>query len=793
MKYSESWLREWVNPKLSHDDLATTLTMAGLEVEELAAVANKFTGVVVGQVLKVSEHPSADHLHVCEVNTGNATPLTIVCAASNVRLNMKTAVALVNAKLPNNKTIASTSIRDVISSGMLCSLTDIGLAESSEGIIEFPQDAPLGQDVWTYLQLDDFTLELGITPNRGDCLSVAGLARELAALTKTSLNAPMIKPVVPSTKTDTLSVNVAVPPACPRYVGRSIHHINKDAITPTLIKERLRRSGIRAIHPIVDVTNYVMLELGQPMHAFDLDTIKSSITVRFANNGETIALLDGSNQKLMSETLLIADAEKPLAIAGVMGGQSSSVTSETSSIFLESAYFSPEIVARQRQYYGLNSDSAYRFERGVAPDIQCIAIERATALIKEIAGGEVGPLVEVISENAMPKRLAIDLSREKIANVLGISISDQAVETILQSLGFICQRQQQGWQVTAPLHRFDINLPEDVIEEIARLYGYDNIPTHEINAKLRINEAIHQDEISTVLSKMLSDLGYYEIISYSFIDKKIQACLDPNATSLSLLNPISADMSVMRTNLWPGLVGAMQYNSSRQQYRTRLFETGTCFLWQENQLIEQTMLAGLIAGLNLPEQWGVPAREVDFYDLKGDIANLLAVFHSEQAISFKAYTHPALHPGQTAGIYCQEQRIGLLGALHPSVLQTLDIPGPVFVFELEVENFKRQTRRPLQEISKFPEIRRDMAIIVNQAVPAKDIQDTIKECAGDWLKDIFIFDVYQGKGILPGHKSIALALILQHPTRTLVEDEVAELLSRVMITLKGQFDAALRS
>lgn len=793
MKCSELWLREWVNPTLNLKELANTLTMAGLEVEELAPVAAAFSGVVVGQVVKIDKHAEAERLQVCEVNVGHKDPLSIVCGATNVKVGMKVAVAMIDAALPNNITIKPTVIRGVASQGMLCSAGELGWPDDSQGILALSKDAPLGQDLRAYLQLEDVTIDISITPNRGDCLSVKGIAREVSALTATPLTLPISNKAVAASTQNTIKVSVESKAGCPRYVGRLIRQVKVDIETPIWLKERLRRSGVRTISPIVDVTNYVMLELGQPMHAFDLNTIQQGIVVRQAKKGEKIALLDGSEKGLEAEALVIADHEKPLAIAGVMGGLESSVTSLTRDIFLESAYFSPAVVARQRQYYGLNSDSAYRFERGVDSTIQREAIERATQLILDIVGGEPGPVIEVVSEEHLPSACKVSLPHEKITQILGISIPEKEVERIFHSLQMAYVFQDKTWIIDVPPYRSDIKLAEDIIEEIARLYGYDHIPTHKIKSVLQANQVEDSAQDLQALRMALCDQGYHEVISYSFVDKKLQALLDPDETPRELLNPMTADMAVMRTNLWPGLVNTLLYNKSRQQHRIRLFEIGTVFITLDHQLYQQQKWGGLMMGSAYQEQWGQPGREADFYDVKGSIENIFSLFSSKANLVFKPEVHSALHPGQTAGIYHKDQKVGIVGALHPTVLQALDLATKVFVFELDLEALQKLPLASLREVSKFPEIRRDIAILVNQAIPAEQIQDTIKTVAGNWLQNVFIFDVYQGKGISSGLKSIALALILQHPTRTLVDDEVAALMERIIVALKGQLGAELRS
>lgn len=796
MKFSEIWLREWVNPSLSRDALGNLLTMSGFEVEEILPVSETFSHVIIGQIVSIKKHPNSEQLNICSVDIGKQKKkLQIVCGASNVLVGMKVAVALDNAVLPHNKSIKTITMKGVSSEGMICSSAELGLSEENQGILELPRSAAIGKDIRTYLKLDDHIFNIAITPNRGDCLSIRGLAREISALTKSRLKEIVIPTTKSSNKSNKESFKVTIRDvkACPRYVGRIIRGVRTDIKTPLWLQECLRRSGTRAIHPIVDVMNYVMFELGQPMHAFDLNKIQNEIIVRHSKMDERIALLDGSDKTLNSDTLVIADKEKPLAIAGVMGGIDSSVTSETQDIFLESAYFSPEVIAKQSRYYHLISDSGYRFERGVDPHIQREAIERATQLIVELVGGKPGPLIEKSRKEYLPKKNTILLNYEKIGKLLGISITKNEVEAIFKGLNFSWTRKKQGWLVSIPSYRFDMTQSEDIIEEIARLYGYDHIPTHPIAAKLEVNRNPENEGNLHAMRQAFCDQGFHEIITYSFVDQKLQNLLDPQETARELVNPITSDMTVMRTNLWPGLINSLLYNKSRQQHRIRLFEIGTCFTSRNQEILQQPRIAGLLTGLAFPEQWGSPARIADFFDLKGHVTDVLSFMYHTDFV-FKPDVHKALHPGQCAAIYYKEQKIGLLGALHPLVMQTLELLENVYVFELDLNQLAKCGKVcHFQEISKFPEIRRDISIIVNQAIPAKDIQATIRGAAGDWLKDVFIFDVYQGKGISVGYKSVALALILQHPTRTLVDDEVTELMNSVMNTLKGHLGAELRS
>ncbi len=792
MKISEAWLREWVNTSASRDEICTALTMAGLEIEDAAPVAPPFSGVVVGEVLRIEKHPEADRLNLCEVSTGDSKVLHIVCGAENVRVGIKIPVAMIGAELPNDLKIKPATIRGSASEGMLCSARELGLSEDASGLLILSQDAPVGKDLRDYLLLNDYTIDVSITPNRGDALSVRGLAREVGAITNSAVTPVKVIEAVKKSR-DVFPVHVTDAAACPHYVGRIIRHIKADAVTPVWLKERLRRSGIRSIHPVVDVANYVMLELGQPMHAFDLQKLHGGIDVRISKQGEKIALLDGSTQELDDNTLVIADKLAPLAIAGVMGGLDSAVSLLTQDIFLESAYFQPAVVARQRQHYHLNSDSAYRYERGVDPAIQRHAMERATALIVEIVGGEVGPLIEASTHEALPKKREIRILDSKIIQVLGVSVPSVDVKRILTALGFTCKRESDKWIVLPPSWRFDISLPEDVIEEIARLYGYDKITSEPMAGRLSPMHTEAEGASYSEFRQVFSSHGFHEIISYSFIDRKMQAILDPDAKTRELLNPITDEMSVMRTNVWSGLLNALVYNKSRQQHRVKLFEVGACFLSKGNELHQVPKLGGLISGPMYPDQWGVKAREVDFFDLKGSLDSVFGQLYPGSVVSYQVDTHPALHPGQSAAITLDGQKIGLIGALHPSVLRSIDVKNRVFVFEIDLSALRKPVRPSCQEISRFPEIRRDLAILVEQTIPALVIQDTIKVSAGDWLKECFIFDVYQGQGVAPGMKSVALAMILQHPSRTLVDDEVVVLTDRVVQALKGQLGAELRS
>ncbi len=793
MKLSEQWLHEWIKPAESREALSAQLTMAGLEVEGLTPVAEHFSHVIVAEVLQVEKHPEADRLKVCQVNTGQGEPLTIVCGAPNVRPQLKVAAALVGAKLPNNISITRSKIRNVVSNGMLCSVQELGIAaDESSGIMELAPDAPVGEDLRKYLNLSDYVFDISITPNRGDCLSVLGLSTELAAITGLNRKALDIKPVSPVIE-DTLTVAVEVSTECPRYAGRVIKNVKADTLTPLWLQERLKRSGIRSISPIVDVMNYVMLELGQPMHAFDLAKISGGIKVKKAKASETLALLDGQTVTLTDDIMVIADDYKPLAIAGLMGGLESGVTLLTQDVFLESAYFHPESIAYAARHFNLGSESSYRFERGIDPLIQSIALERATQLIVDIVGGEPGPVIDVVQEAFLPAPTKILLRSDRIKKLLGFNIDHAKIASILQSLGFTCIKIQAGWDVIVPARRSDITLEADLIEEIIRLYGYDQLPLQLANAGLQINPAQEDKLTLPKLRRICCDLGYHEVITYSFVDKNLQHQLNPNFKPKALVNPITADMAVMRTNLWPGLVNTYLYNQHRQQPRVRMFEIGLRFIQNDTcELSQQRVLGGLVSGTAFPEQWASPARDVDFFDLKGDIEKLLQLTTSMKGFTFKSGAHPALHPGQTAEIYRDNELVGILGALHPQVKQMLDITANVLVFELLLDSLEKFSAIQYREFSKFPEIRRDIAIFLDRSIPSQAIQDTITEVGGELLRNVTLFDVYQGKGIASHQKSIALALTLQHDSRTLVDEEVTAIVENIIAELKRRFAAELR-
>ena len=793
MKFSEQWLREWVNPDIDTATLQEQLTMAGLEVDGCEPVAGKFTKVVVGEVLDVTKHPDADKLNVCKVNVGEDQPLQIVCGAANVRVGLKVPTALVGAKLPGDFKIKKSKLRGVASHGMLCSTKELGLEDQAEGLMELPAEAPTGTPIEDYLQLDDVSIELDLTPNRGDCLSIAGIAREVAVLNDITLTEPECKPVIATLK-DTFKVTVKAEQDCPHYVGRVIKNVNPTATTPLWMQEKLRRSGHRSLGPLVDVTNYVLLELGQPMHAFDLDKLNKEIIVRQAKPKEEIELLDGQQLKLTEGSLLITDDSGPIAVAGIMGGAGTAVSDDTKHIFLESAFFTPNKLAGQARSYGLHTDSSHRFERGVSFELQVDAIERATALLLEIVGGEAGPVCEFISKQHLPKREAVTLRLERLSRVLGVSFEAAFVESCLLNLGMHVETSGDGWKVTPPAARFDIEIEEDLIEEIGRIYGYDNIPQTRPASIIKMSPVAEAQVGMAQVRQTLVDRGFYEAITYSFIDPSLQAVVDPESEAIALANPISADMSVMRTNLWAGLLDSLQYNLNRQQNRLCLFECGLKFLRQDNEIKQKLVVAGVLSGNVYPEQWAVSNRKVDFFDTKGHVEALLELTGKAQAFTFKVDTHPALHPGQSASIYSDknQQPIGWIGALHPELNKKLDVPSSTYVFELDASIFEQGSIPAYEAVSKYPAIRRDLAIIVDKEISAQKVMDTIHAACTDIVQDLELFDVYEGEGVDSGRKSLGLGLTLQHLSRTLTDTDVDSEIQNVINALNDKLGATLR-
>jgi phenylalanyl-tRNA synthetase beta chain len=791
MKFSEQWLRTWVGPQVSRDDLVARLSMAGLEVDSVSLAAGVFSGVVVGEVLSTEQHPDADKLRVCQVSSGEET-FQVVCGAPNVRPGLKIPFAMIGAELPGDFKIKKAKLRGVESNGMLCSASELQISEDNEGLMELPADAPVGQDIRVYLDLDDASIEVDLTPNRGDCLSLAGLAREVGALYAVPVTRPVIAAVAPS-HDEVRSVEILAKQACPRYLGRVVRNVDLSKPTPLWMVERLRRADVRSIDAAVDITNYVMLELGQPMHAFDLAEINGGIRVRMAEEGEKLVLLDGQEVSLRSDTLVIADHGRALAIAGVMGGEHSGVNAKTCDLFLESAFFDTIAIAGKARSYGLHTDSSHRFERGVDWQLAREAMERATGLLLEIVGGEAGPIIEAVSQEQLPSVAPITLRAERIEQMLGLKMDDAEIIRLLAALGLGIHADGEGqWQVSVPSHRFDISLEVDLIEELARLYGYNRLPVRYPQARLAPQAKAEAAVELPALRRLLVARGYQEAITYSFIDPKLYELFNPGVAPLLLANPISADMAAMRSSLWPGLIKALEHNLNRQQSRVRLFESGLRFVGQLEGLKQEPMLAGVICGGRLPEGWAHGRDDVDFYDVKADVEALLASAGASDSFAFVPGEHAALHPGQTARIEREGRVVGFLGAIHPELSKTLGLDQAVFMFELVLGEITQGVMPKFQELSKFPEVRRDLAVLVDRDVPAQDLLGAIGEAAGEWLTDLKLFDVYHGKGIDPHRKSLAVGLTWQHPSRTLNDDEVSATMQNILTSLEQRFNATLR-
>jgi len=789
MKISQNWLQEWVNPQVDIEEFCAKITMAGLEVDSIEPAAANFNNIVVARVVSIEKHPDADKLNVCQVDTGSET-LQIVCGAANVREGLVVACATIGAVLPGDFKIKKSKLRGVESFGMLCSEKEMGLADQADGLMELPNDAPIGTDVREYLQLEDTIIEVDLTPNRSDCLSVAGVAREVATLYQCEMNDVEVAQVDVSIN-DAFNVTVTATEACPRYMGRIIRDVNVNAPTPLWMVEKLRRSGVRSLGPAVDVTNYVMLELGQPMHAFDLDALQGGIQVRMAALGEKISLLDGKEITAVEGTLIIADEAKPLALAGVMGGEGSGVGGNTQHLFLEAAHFNPLSIAGKARGYGLHTDSSHRFERGVDPALPAKALERATQLLIDICGGQAGPVTDQTSDKDLPENPAIKLRLARVNRVLGIEFEDSEVEGILTRLGMSLEKQEGGWKVVAPSFRFDIAIESDLIEEIIRIHGYNNIPRTMPSYTPTMKPLKEEVVALQRVKETLVERGYFEAISYSFVDPKWQAAINPDIEPVKLANPISADLSVMRTSIWPGLLKAIQHNLNRQQPRVRLFETGLTFIKKDNDLEQDAKVCGAITGTVVSEQWSDSDRKVDFFDAKADLEAILSL-GGLQDVHFEKAEHSALHPGQSAQIFKKNQAIGWIGAIHPNVQKTLDIDPPVYVFEVKQNSLLEGVVPSFKSLSKFPEVRRDLAILVKQEILVEDLVKSIKSATSEIIQEILLFDVYTGTGIEVGLKSVALGLILQGFSATLTDDDVEKEISKIVTVLNDRFGATLR-
>ncbi|QNX04799.1 phenylalanine--tRNA ligase subunit beta [Acinetobacter seifertii] len=792
MKISENWLRTWVNPAIDSDTLSDQLTMLGLEVDELAPVAKPFTGVVVGEVLTVEQHPDADRLRVTTVNIGSGEPLQIVCGAPNVRAGMKAPVATIGAVLPGDFKIKKGKLRGVESQGMLCGASEIDLEDKIDGLLELPADAPVGVNIREYLKLDDNVIDISITPNRGDCFSIRGIAREIAVINQLQMNEPEIKSV-DATITDEKKVVISTDGA-PRYLGRVVKNVNIKAATPEWMEQALARSGIRTHSILVDVTNYVLMELGQPMHAFDLAKIEGTVHVRQAKPQETLQLLNDQEVELQEDIMVIADDQKALAIAGIMGGLASSVTDDTADIFLESAFFAPLAIAGRARRFGLHTDSSQRYERGVDFELPLIAMNRASQLIKELAGGEFGPITVAEKTDLLPKREAIELKQAQVDQLLGYQVAADFITDALTRLGCSVTVKAEGeWSVVPPSHRYDMAIYQDLIEEVARIDGYDNIQISLPSMDVQLAKYQDRFEIAQLRQTVVT-LGYQEAISFSFADAKLEKQLNPQVNPLMLANPISSDLAAMRSTLLSSLIPCVQYNLNRQQSRVRFFELGLRFDYQNAASIQDLKqiptLALIAVGSREPESWHVKPQPMDFFDFKGEVEEVLAA--GRVKVEYVRSERAWLHPGQSAEILVDGKSIGYLGRLHPSLENELDL-STTWVAELDQAAVLQSYVSNFTELSRFPSVRRDIALLISDNINVRDIQQLIEKTGGELLDSTWLFDVYTGQGVEEGKRSLAFALLWQHPSRTLEDAEIKSGMDNIIQVLENTYQATLRA
>ena len=791
MKISENWLREWVNPQISTEELNEQLTMLGLEVDDVMPASGEFTQIVVGEIESIEKHPDADKLNVCQVNAGLEDKLQIVCGAPNARAGLKAPLALIGAVLPGNFKIKKSKLRGVESHGMLCSSVELGLSDDHSGLLELPEDAPVGKDIREYLKLNDTIIYVDLTPNRADCFCIKGIANDIACANELTLNYPEINEV-PATHDEVIEVDLIAEKECSRYLCRVINGIDNTKTTPMWMQEKLRRSGIRSIHPVVDVTNYVMLELGQPMHGFDKAQINGSIIVKMANKGEKVTLLDGKEITLDDSYLMIADEKRHLAIAGVMGGLDSGVSENTTDIVLESAYFNPATIMGKSRDIGIHTESALRFERGVDPYLQQQAMQRATELIKQICGGEAGPIQEANSQQYIPQKDKIKLSKTKLHNILGFEVSDDKVTNILQGLSMQVEFDSENWTVIPPSNRFDIEIAEDLVEEIVRMVGYDNMPSVDLITENNIlplpEEKITKNRIRT----QLNQLGYQEAITYSFISEKQLKNYGFAENSIPLKNPLTEEFAIMRTSLLPGIMETANYNLRRQNNNVKLFETGNVFLKDEqSNVIENDMLVAVNIGNRCAENWGFDTKSnVDFFDIKADLENILDNTKSEYA--FTKSEHSFLHPGRQANVIIDNKNIGWVGQIHPEICRLIGIKKEVYAFEIKVNDILNTRLPSYKDISKFPSVRRDIALVAGNDISYQQIKDIILDELGDELVKTFVFDEYKGENIDSTSRSLAIGLILQKENATFEDKEVDKLMAKMLSSISTKLNIEIR-
>jgi len=787
MKFSEHWLRTLVDPPIDSDSLAHALTMAGLEVEERAKAAPAFSGVVAARVLSVERHPNADRLTVCRVDTGSGEPLSIVCGAPNVAPGMVVPCALVGATLPAGQDIRKTTMRGAESQGMLCSASELGISDDSAGLLVLDSNIPIGTDVRQALDLDDVIFTFKLTPNRADCLSVLGLAREISAITASPLRYSP-PPTIVATSKSARGVRVEDPQACPRFCGRVISGIDATATAPLWMKQRLERSGIRSISAVVDVTNYVMLKLGQPLHAYDESVLEGDLIVRFAKPGERLTLLNGQQLALDPDLLLVADEKKALGLAGIMGGEHSGISGKTTSIFLEGAFWSPAVIQGKARRLGFATDAGFRFERGVDFANADRAVDRATQLILELCGGQAGPMVDV--RGPMPRRDPVRVRPGRVARILGIEISNAVLADVFSVLGLKPTLEGADFLVTPPSFRFDLAIEEDFIEEAARLYGYDSIPASAVrHTQSMLPEREATRSVSTMRQRLV-DRDYQEVITFGFVSSAAELALRPDGNAIKVLNPIASQFDVMRTTLLGGLIETLRTNLNRKQDRVRVFETGRCFFRDGERYSQPLRIGGLAFGPALPEQWGAPKRNVDFFDVKGDLEALAWPL----TVRAEAAAHPALHPGRSARVFVGDREAGWIGELHPRLLREFDLSGaPPVVFELDQEPLTEHALPSARTVSRLPAVRRDIAIVVAETIPAETVLNAMRQASPAHVEHVALFDVYRGPGIELGKKSLAILVLMQDTARTLTDAEIDATIADLVRVLRERFDASIRN
>ncbi len=788
MKISENWLREWVNPEISTDELVEQLTMLGLEVDDVMPAAGDFTQVVVAEVVSMEKHPDADKLNVCQVDAGTGENLQIVCGAPNARVGLKAPLALIGAVLPGDFKIKKSKLRGMDSFGMLCSNVELGLSDDHSGLLELPGSAQIGQDIRDFYQLEDTIIDIDLTPNRADCFCIKGIAIDVACLNKTGLNEISIEEVK-ATHSEEISVNLDAKHKCPRYLCSVINNIDNTKQTPIWMQEKLRRSGIRAIHPVVDVTNYVMLELGQPMHGFDKESINGAINVKMAKAQDTITLLDGKEIKLDESFLMIADDVRHLAIAGVMGGENSGVTEKTQNIVLESAYFDPATIMGKSRDIGVHTESALRFERGVDPELQRQAMHRAIQLIVDICGGEVGPITEAVASEHIPKIQKITLSKSKLRRVLGFEVPQQQVTEILQGLTMHVETDENAWHVTAPSSRFDIAIEEDLIEEVVRIVGYDNMPSENLFGESVISQMPEEHISHNKIKTQMCHLGYLEAINYSFVSEKHLNDFNLASDSFALKNPLTEEFAIMRTSLLPGMMQTIKYNLRRQNDSIKMFETGNVFHKRSN-IQEDDKILAVCTGKRHIEHWGLSKDPIDFFDCKGDLEALLN--NCKSSYKFSQSEHSFLHPGRQAQVEIDGKIIGWIGQIHPEICRRIGVKKDVYAFELFMKNIQKTSLPVFQDVSKFPSVRRDLAMLVNDDISQQQISHLVSDILGDLLVETIVFDEYKGDNIDSGKRSLAMGLVLQQKNATFEDKDVDKLMSKVVSSISQDLNIEIR-